>query len=153
MLQTGGIIISENKFRTQKGYDLNREERFTYVMEDYIEMIYRQSIINGYTRTSKIAAALNVNASSVTKMIYKLRDMDFVISEKYGIIKLTEKGSEKGEFLYKRHNVIYNFFLRLMGEEVELERIEQIEHFIDEKMLRSMKKYIEEWDSGKNKKN
>lgn len=143
MLQ-GGINIADNQFRTQKGYDLNREENLTYVMEDYIEMIYRQSLSKGYTRTNTLAKALSLNASSVSKMINKLILLGFVIREKYGIIKLSHKGYLKGEFLYKRHNIIYNFFLKLTGEEIELEKIEQMEHFFDFKILSSMKKYIDD---------
>ena len=123
MLQTGGIFISENKYRTQKGYALNRADRFSCVMEDYIEMIYRQSSKKGYAKTGEIAEALNVNASSATKMICKLKSLGLVDGEKYGIIQLTENGKKKGEFLYKRHNIIYSFFSKLTGEDVALEKI------------------------------
>ena len=41
-------------------------------MEDYLEMIYRASLKDGYIRITTLSALLNVRAPSATKMVQKL---------------------------------------------------------------------------------
>ncbi len=83
-------------------------------MEDYLEMIYRYSLTEGYVRINTISELLNVQASSATKMVQKLSELGLVDYKKYGIISLTETGSEIGKFLLERHQTI-EYFLRLLG--------------------------------------
>ena len=54
---------------------------------------------------------------------------------KYGIIILTEKGKNAGEFLYKRHNIIENCLQFIGGGENPLIETELIEHYISPKTL------------------
>ena len=83
-------------------------------MEDYLEMIYRYSLTEGYVRINTISELLNVQASSATKIVQKLSELGLVDYKKYGIISLTETGSEIGKFLLERHQTI-EYFLRLLG--------------------------------------
>lgn len=50
----------------------------TESMEDYMETIYRLSEEKGYVRAVDISESLNVQASSVTRMIQKLDEAGFV---------------------------------------------------------------------------
>jgi Mn-dependent DtxR family transcriptional regulator len=47
-------------------------------------------------------------------MVQKLSELGLVDYKKYGIISLTETGSEIGKFLLERHQTI-EYFLRLLG--------------------------------------
>jgi DtxR family Mn-dependent transcriptional regulator len=82
-------------------------------MEDYLEMIYRNSLTDGYMRINTISELLNVSAPSATKMVQKLTKLGLLDYKKYGIIFLTENGREIGKFLLDRHNLIEAFLKNL----------------------------------------
>lgn len=121
---------NEEKFRTVRGYHLQNAESkmLTSSMEDYLEMICRTCIGEGYTRTSRLAKALNVRPPSVTKVIQKLRNLGLVDYQRYGIIRPTDKGKVIGDFLLKRHDIIEKFLRNLGVEKTRLKDTEMIEH-------------------------
>lgn len=105
-------------------------KEMTSAMEDYLEMIYRNSLESGYIRIKKLAHLLNVQASSATKMVQKLGDLNMLFYEKYGLIYLTEKGNKVGKYLLNRHNSIESF-LKIIGIKTNaLKETELIEHYI-----------------------
>ncbi|NLK44162.1 MAG: DtxR family transcriptional regulator [Tissierellia bacterium] len=121
-----------SSFRTVRGYELKRysENPLTPALEDYLEMIYRYCEDKPYIRVKTLANLLDVKASSASKMIKKLKQLDLVDYEKYGIIKLTEKGVKAGKLLLNRHNIIENFLLFIGCKENTLIQTELIEHYI-----------------------
>lgn len=125
---------NKDEFYTFRGYHLiSREGKtLTASMEDYLEMIYRLSRQNGYTRINDLATALNVQPPSASKMVQKLTELKFLQYEKYGIIKLTKEGEDLGCYLLERHNTLEEF-LRIIGvTEGLLEETEKIEHNVSE---------------------
>lgn len=101
-------------------------------MEDYLEKIYQLIQEKGYARTTDIADALQVNRSSVTKMIQKLDKNQYLIYEKYRGLMLTEKGNKIGKMLVDRHKILEEF-LRIIGvkdEERIYNEVEGIEHHL-----------------------
>lgn len=132
---------NKEKYRTVRGYELQKRDQklLTHSMEDYLEMIYRNSMKEGYVRMNVLAQQLNVQVSSATKMVQKLASVGLVDYKKYGIVHLTDKGKEIGAFLYNRHNIVLEF-LKLLGvEEKILTNTEMIEHGINIHVL----KYID----------
>lgn len=142
--------MGEN-FYTFTEYMKKDEKGLTASMEDYLEMIYRLSIKTGYTRINDIAQALNVQPSSVTKMIQKFGEMDLLNYEKYGVITLSCEGKLRGEALLKRHEGIQKF-LRFIGveENKALEETEKIEHVISIETLKAMFDFQEFIESNTN---
>jgi len=125
-------MTDDREFYTFRGYLMMQDrQQMTPSMEDYLEMIYRSHLQEGYARTSQLAAQLNVQASSVTKTVQKLSRLGLLNYEKYGLIRLTEKGKRIGSFLLKRHILIENF-LKLIGvkEPYLLRDTEMIEHHL-----------------------
>lgn len=122
----------DNKFHTVRGYELKHynENEITPAMEDYIEMIYRNSLEKEYIRINELSKLLNVKDSSATKMVQKLTSFKLLNYEKYGIITLTDKGKEIGKFLLKRHNIIEKFLCFIGCKENILLQTELIEHNI-----------------------
>lgn len=131
----------KKQFHTYRGYQKIRQDKksLTPSMEDYLEMIYRTCLEDGYTRMKDIAKKLNVKVPSTTKTVQKLAKMDYVKYEKYGIIQITPKGKKKGEFLLKRHKIIENFLKNLGVKEDILNQTEMIEHHLNKNTVR----YIE----------
>lgn len=100
-------------------------------MEDYLENIYKLIERKGYARVSDIAEALEVHPSSVTKMVQKLDQNNYLVYEKYRGLVLTPKGKKIGKRLVDRHHLLEQF-LRLIGvsEENVYRDVEGIEHHL-----------------------
>lgn len=118
-------------FYTLKGYQDNAKNELTPAMEDYLEMICRLIEESDVVRTSELSAHLHVKPSSASKMIGQLRDAAYIDAEKYGYIRLTEKGRRAGGYLLYRHRVLQRFLCALNQSENQLEQVEKIEHFLD----------------------
>lgn len=121
-----------SKFHTVRGYQLLTQNKklLTSAMEDYLEMIYRNSLVEGYMRINTLSELLNVAAPSATKMVQKLNKLGLLDYKKYGIIVLTENGRELGRFLLERHNTIQQFLKNLGVSDDILIETELIEHYV-----------------------
>ena len=130
----------KEEFYTLKGYKIKNEEVLSSSMEDYIEMIYRLSRKSNEVRVSDLSQALNVQPPSTTKMLKRLAKGNYVFYEKYGCIKLTEKGRDAGGRLLERHRIIFEFLEYIGIEENILEQTEIIEHAVNEEVLGRLNK-------------
>lgn len=112
-------------------------------MEDYLEKIYELMDEKGYARVSDIASSLDVQPSSVTKMIQKLDENQYVTYEKYRGIMLTPRGHRLGKLMKQRHAMLAEF-LRMLGvEEVIIQRdVEGIEHHVSPTTLESLQALV-----------
>jgi len=130
-----------NEFHTFKE---DMDKPLTASMEDYIEMIYRLSKNNGYTRINDLSKSLNIKPSSATKMIQKLADMDYLKYQKYGVIILKNKGYNLGKNLLIRHNTVEEFLklLKVKDENI-LYETEKIEHTISDDTLKCIKRFLD----------
>ena len=134
--------MGKSDFYTLKGYSIKNNNIITIAMEDYLEMIYRNTINNDFITVKDLAYKLNVKPSSVSKMCNKLDFLKLVDFEKYGHVKLTELGKIKGEYFLWRHNVVEKLIKIINKKDFELEQVEKIEHFIDNKTLKNIEKFI-----------
>lgn len=118
------------EFHTVRGYQmLNSENKvLTSSLEDYLEMIYRTYLEEGYARINRLADKLNVRPSSATKVVQKLCELGLVDYQRYGIIRLTEEGKTMGQYLLKRHEIVEEFLRNLGIEETLLKDTELMEH-------------------------
>lgn len=83
--------------------------------EDYIKVISRISGSNhaGWVSNSEIADELRVKPSSVTNMLYKLKELGVITWTPRKAIRLTEKGREVAEMLNDRYKTLLKFFSNL----------------------------------------
>lgn len=130
--------MKDEKFYTLRGYSLIDKTLVSTAMEDYLEMICRLIKKGEYARVSNLANLLNVTPSSVSKMVIKLKELDLIKFEPYGIIELTHKGNELGEYLLYRHDVLNKFFCLINKSNSELELVEKIEHFFDTRTIKNI---------------
>ncbi|ADD03247.1 iron (metal) dependent repressor, DtxR family [Thermoanaerobacter italicus Ab9] len=135
--------MEKDRFYTVRGYQIHfqKKKQLTPAMEDYIEMIYRESLKSPYTRVNLLSELLNVKAPSTTKMLQKLKEFGLVEYKKYGVVGLTEKGKEMGKFLLDRHSTVEEFLKNLGVKERLLEQTELIEHNISIETLEKMRKF------------
>nr|WP_245577960.1 transcriptional regulator MntR [Alicyclobacillus herbarius] len=112
-------------------------------MEDYLEKIYELMNEKGYARVSDIASSLDVQPSSVTKMLQKLDENDYVTYEKYRGIVLTSRGQQLGKLMKQRHHRLAEF-LRMLGieEDIIQKDVEGIEHHVSPSTLDSLQSLV-----------
>ncbi|WP_026486525.1 transcriptional regulator MntR [Caldanaerobius polysaccharolyticus] len=134
--------MQEDEFYTFREYMKREENTLTASMEDYLEMIYRLCAHTPYTRINELAAALNVQPPSATKMVQKLSDLNLIDYRKYGIITLTEKGQQIGKALLKRHEIIKEFLSLIGITDSILEETEKIEHTISDETLKKLNELV-----------
>ncbi|KZL91407.1 metal-dependent transcriptional regulator [Clostridium magnum] len=141
----------DDTFHTVRGYELQRNNKniLTSALEDYLEMIYRNSLSEAYIRINILAQLLNVKASSASKMVKKLGQLGMVNYEKYGIVTLTDEGKKLGEFLLNRHNTIENFLSFIGCKENALIQTELMEHIITTDTVKNMQILYEFFENNK----
>ncbi len=117
-------------------------------MEDYLEKIYELMKDKGYARVSDIASSLAVQPSSVTKMLQKLDEQDYVTYEKYRGFVLTKTGEQMGKAMKQRHNMLAEL-LRMLGipETTIQEDVEGIEHHVSPQTLKQLNRLVDYFQS------
>ena len=129
-------------FYTLKGYERTNHSHITSSMEDYLEMICRMRAQNETVRINTLAGLLNVRPSSASKMITNLKNAGLVDFQPYGYIQPTDKGNELGQYLLYRHHLLNEFLCLINHTDNELEQVEKIEHFINEKTLKNIELFL-----------
>lgn len=127
--------MPDQEYYTFSEYMRKDQELLSPSAQDYVEMIYRLSKEQGFTRVNDLAASLNVQPPSVTKMVQKLSEINLIKYEKYGVIMLEEEGNVLGKALLNRHNLVMEFLRLLNIKEGLLEETEKMEHTINAEIL------------------
>ncbi|MBI1743893.1 transcriptional regulator MntR [Candidatus Acetothermia bacterium] len=113
-------------------------------VEDYLERIYELIQEKGYARVIDIASSLGIQSSSVTKMIQKLSEQEFLVYEKYRGLTLTPKGESIAQSVKSRHRKLEEF-LRILGvaEGIIQKDIEGLEHYLSPETLQCIRDFVE----------
>ena len=131
-------------YYTLEGYRRKNNRLVTESMEDYLEMICRYSLQEGYIRVNTLAELLNVKPSSSSKMVGVLKQAGLVSFERYGIVRPTDKGMRLGKYLLYRHDVLQRFFCWLNHSEDELEQVEQVEHYMTPQSVHNIELFLKD---------
>ena len=115
----------------------------TATREDYLEIISELVDLKGYATTLDISRYMNVSPPSVTKMLQKLDEGGYLEYEKYHGINLTEKGNQTANIIRQKHGILLDFFEILgVGIDIANQDIEGIEHHLNPKTIRQLRKFI-----------
>jgi len=115
--------------------------------EDYLKAIYFISKKNkgGWCSNREISEHLHVKPSSVTGMMYKLKEHGLITWNPRKALRLTEKGKNMAQDRVDCYNVLKNFFSNVLKIE-DLSLIEElscgIEHHITPEILKSFQGVI-----------
>lgn len=112
--------------------------------EDYLERIYTLIQGKGYARVVDIASSLQVQPSSVTKMVQKLDEQELVRYEKYRGLVLTSAGEVIAKAVRRRHLKLEEF-LRMLGvaEPILQRDIEGLEHHLSTQTIKRIHDLID----------
>ncbi|MHB1653485.1 MAG: metal-dependent transcriptional regulator [Desulfitobacteriaceae bacterium] len=112
-------------------------------LEDYLEEIYRFSLSLDTVRVTDISNRLKVALPSVTKALYKLRDESYIRYERYGEIKLTDKGKEFGYYLVTRNQLLQEFLDLICSNCDIAAEAEAMEHYLSTATIDAIKTLVE----------
>ena len=111
--------------------------------EDYLEVIAELVELKGYATTLDISRYMNVSPPSVTKMLQKLDEKKYIEYEKYHGINLTTNGKQVADSIRRKHSILLEFFEILnIGQEIANQDTEGLEHHLNSKTTRQLRKYI-----------
>lgn len=114
--------------------------------ENYIKAIYQLGKYGSeMVNTNAIAEALNTKASSVTDMIKKLSEKDYVNYIKYQGVDLTEKGKYVAVNIVRKHRLWEVFLVEKLNftwDEVH-EVAEHLEHIKSEKLINELDAFLD----------
>ena len=111
-------------------------------IEDYLKGIYTLKKKKEYSN-KKLAEYLNISPASVSEMIKKLANDDYLTIDKK-TVKLTEKGNRFALDIIRKHRVWEVFLFEKLGydkEEVHKEA-EILEHVTSNKLLQKLEKFL-----------
>ncbi len=117
--------------------------RQTPTIEDYLETIYKLTKSKGYAKIVDISEKLNVRPPTVTAMIQKLGERDFLRHEKYRDVSLTQRGEEIAKTVSDRHAKIMKF-LTILGvdDKTAYADTEGIEHHMHPTTLKKIHELV-----------
>ena len=111
--------------------------------EDYLEVIAELVELKGYATTLDISRYMNVSPPSVTKMLQNLDEKKYIEYEKYHGINLTGNGKQVADSIRRKHSTLLEFFEILnVGKEIANQDTEGLEHHLNSKTTRQLRKYI-----------
>lgn len=84
-------------------------------MEDYLEVIFRLVAEKGAAKAKDISRKLKVKAGSVTGALQALSKKDYINYAPYEVITLTSKGLEEARRITRKHEILRNFFVNILG--------------------------------------
>ncbi len=117
----------------------------TYSEENYLKAIYHLSLFQkkGVT-TNAIAKMIEAKASSVTDMIKKLADKNWVEYQKYQGVVLTSEGLMHAKMIVRKHRLWEVFLvdkLDFTWDEVH-DVAEELEHIQSEKLINKLDAFL-----------
>ena len=102
--------------------------------EDYLKTIYGLGDEHDSVTTSAIAEELKISSPSVTDMIKRLYDSEYINYTPYYGVRLTKKGERVALKIIRRHRLLEVFLMKVMNFPWELvhDEAERLEHVISD---------------------
>lgn len=114
--------------------------------EDYLEAILILKNTNGSVRSVDIANHLGFSKPSVSRAMSILEKDGYIEFGQNNLITLTEKGTEKAEDIYSRHQLLTKFLMRIadVPEDQAEENACRVEHVIDADIVDGIRKFMQQ---------
>lgn len=118
--------------------------RLTKSIEDYLEVMYNLKKTKGVIKVGDIAFELGVKPPSVVEAVDRISKLKLVSQEKYGEIKLNEKGIAVARSIIHKHNTLKRF-LNVLGVDDETAEREAcaMEHILSDSTINKLERYTE----------
>lgn len=112
--------------------------------EMYLETIYILSLKAENVRSLDVAEYMGFSKPSVSRVVSLLRKGEYITSDNFGFLHLTEKGMGVAKSMFERHTLLTEFLEKLgVKSETASKDACKIEHHISEETFEAIKKYAE----------
>jgi Mn-dependent DtxR family transcriptional regulator len=114
-----------------------------YNSEDYLLAVDELITTKGYARVCELAEIFHVQNASVSGMILRLAQKDWVVRRRYRAVTLTDRGRQIVRQLRMRRNLLDRFFQKLGLKPSESEReLHALEHVLGLKTSRAIRNWL-----------
>ena len=119
-----------------------RSQNKNEILEDYVEAIQDILQNKGDVKNADLAQHFGVSQATVNKNLKRLINFKLAKSEPYRSIFLTEEGEKLATQSKEKHEIVYNFLIKLgvSRKTAEIDS-EGIEHHVSDETLKLMKKF------------
>lgn len=116
-------------------------------LEDYLEAIFQVVSEKGGVRAKDIAARVGVKAGSVTSALQSLAEKKLINYAPYEVITLTSEGMQKARQVVRRHEVLKEFFIDVLGieEKIADDGACKLEHDIPKVIFERLVEFVENY--------
>ena len=119
-----------------------RSQNKNEILEDYVEAIQEILQNKGDVKNADLAQHFGVSQATVNKNLKRLINFKLAKSEPYRSIFLTEEGEKLATQSKEKHEIVYNFLIKLgVSRKIAENDSEGIEHHVSDETLKLMKKF------------
>ena len=138
------MVKKSTRYSVTNYFQESRRQNSTEMLEDYVEAILAITKKNGETRNSDLSKYFGVSQATVTKNLKRLNSNNLVKSQPYRSIFLTNSGLNLAKVSKKRHEIVYNFLIKIgVSKKIAEQDSEGMEHHVSHETLMLMKKITE----------
>ena len=125
----------------------HRQKRtaITSNVEEYLETIYRLEREKGVVRVKEISGELGVSYASTSEILRRMTALELVHHERYGYVRLTDKGISQAETIIKREEVLFRFLHTVLCLPAELASSDacRLEHEVSDCVTERLTQWIQ----------
>ncbi len=123
---------------------MNKEKGLTRVLKKYLKVMSDIEDSKGFIRVKDISLKTGVSMSSISSAMKKLNKMEYIIYEKYDIIRFTFKGRALVDRINYSFNVIYRFLVDVlkMTPESALNQAQEFSLDADPEFISKLEKFL-----------
>jgi DtxR family manganese transport transcriptional regulator len=135
--------IRRRPARPGRSFRKGRADHATETAQDYVEAVSDIVHRQGECRVKDLAEHMGVSHVTVSRIIARLLDEQYVETQPYRPIRLTARGERLAAESRRRHEIVFRFLLALGVPEVEAgPDAEGIEHHVGDVTLDRMAAFI-----------
>jgi DtxR family Mn-dependent transcriptional regulator len=118
-------------------------------LEDYLEIILQLQTTKTVARSKDVAEKMDIKRGSVTGMLKKLAEKNFVNYEPYGYVTLTPEGKKIAQEIERRHIFLKDFFFRILkvDEETSDRTACRMEHAMNKQTFKKFRDFVKKVDA------
>ena len=130
---------------------MHRKPALSETHEMYLKTLYHVRSKHDVARVGDLAEGLGVSPGTVTGVLKKLRQMELVEHEKYGVVALTPSGLRMAECVLRRFETVRDVLVEVCGVDPETAEIDacMMEHAVSPTTANRMKAFLHRVRSGK----
>lgn len=123
---------------------MHRKPALSETHEMYLKTLYHVRSKHDVARVGDLADGLGVSPGTVTGVLKKLRRLELVEHERYGVVSLTPAGHRMAECVLRRFETLRDVLVEVFGVDPETAEVDacQMEHAVSPGTVNRMKGFL-----------